>query len=182
MKSKIIIIILSILLIISLAFNAILIYRELRWADPDWFDPMNELHAGNMAPDFSIPLLTGETFTLSENKGQVVVLDFWATWCGPCVEKMPTIQILSEKYDNVVFVGINVGEDPGMVQDFISRMNFSYHIGLDEDSHLIMNLYPTIAIPYLVIINGDGIIAETIHGGSSLMKEIIEEAIINALN
>jgi len=141
------------------------------------------LQEGDIAPNFSAKLLSGETFTLSEHSGTVVVLDFWATWCGPCVDKMPTIQALSEHYENkVVFVGMNVGESFDHVQDFIARTGFSYHIGLDENEEIHRNLYPTIAIPYLVIINGEGLISKILIGGGQSMYELIEDAILDALH
>ena len=184
MKIKVIIVILSSLLAISLAFNALLIsriFRDYRMEDPDWYNPEKELRVGDIAPDFSAELLSGEIFTLSENRGTVVVLDFWATWCGPCVEKMPTIQTLSEQHEsNVIFVGMNVGEDSSWVQDFIAEKGFTYSIGLDEDYYIHRNLYPTLGIPYLVIINGDGMITKIFLGGSDTMHESIEKAILDA--
>jgi len=180
MKSKITIIILSVLLVFSLAFNAIMVYRELtRW---EIISEEYMLQAGDMAPDFSVQLLTGETFTLSEHRGTVVVLDFWATWCGPCVEKMPTIQALSERFENdVVFVGMNIGEQPQRVQDFITERGFAYPIGLDESSDIHRNLYPSPGVPYMVIINGDGMITATFLGGGEGLDEIYEKAILEAL-
>jgi len=178
MKSKAAIITLSILLAISLAFNALMISREFKSGPPEWFDPRNELNEGDIAPDFSAKLLSGETFTLSEHRGKVIVLDFWATWCSPCVEKMPTIQALSEQYESsAVFVGMNVGESFDEVKGFIANMGFTYNIGLDENEEIHRNLYPTIAIPYLVIINKEGIITKNIVGGNQSMYETIENAI-----
>ena len=186
MKSKIVIIILSVLLMVSLAFNAIMVHRELtRWnvSSEDGLQAGDELQAGDWAPDFSVQLLTGETFTLSEYRDTVVVLDFWASWCGPCVGKMPTIQTLSEQYEGrVIFVGMNVGEPPDQVQDFIAEQGFTYPIGLDENSNIHRNLYPSIGIPYMVIINGDGMITDTFLGGDEAMHELIEAAILEALH
>jgi len=182
MKSKVAIIILSSLLFISLAFNALIIYNRLKWDDPDWYDPNKELHEGDIAPDFSATLLSGETFTLSEHRGTVVVLDFWATWCGPCVEKMPAIQALSEQYESsVIIVGMNVGEAFDHVQDFITKAGFTYHIGLDENEEVYRYLYPSLGIPYLVIVNEEGLISYISIGGNSSMYEIIEEAILETL-
>ena len=183
MKSKVVIIILSALLILSLAFNAIMVYRELtRYGYADEFPPGVELQVGDMAPDFSVQLLTGETFTLSEHRGTVVVLDFWATWCGPCVAKMPTVQALSEQFeDYVIFVGMNVGEDPQRVRDFIAERGFTYPIGLDENGDIHRNLYPSAGIPYMVIINGDGVIISTFLGSARDMHQLIEDAIMEAL-
>jgi len=186
MKTKIIIAILSSLLAISLALNALLIIRILRdyrmMDDPDWYNPEKVLQEGDIAPDFSAELLSGAIFTLYENRGTVVVLDFWATWCGPCVEMMPAIQTLSEQHESdVIFVGMNVGEDSSWVQDFIDERGFTYPIGLDEESYVHRNLYPTLGIPYLVIINGDGMITKTFLGGNDSMYESIEKAILEAL-
>ena len=179
MKTRIIIIVLSVLLVLSLAFNAIMVYRELnRWEITTEY----MVDAGDLAPDFSVQLLSGETFTLSEHRGTVVVLDFWATWCGPCVAKMPSMQTLSEQFaDDVVFVGINVGESPQRVQEFIAEQGFTYPVGLDENADIHRELYPSPGIPYTVIINGDGIITETFLGGGEHMQGLIEDAILEAL-
>ena len=179
MKRKPAIMILSVLLALSLAFNALMIYRELR---PVPFDPEDEVHAGDLAPDFSVQLLTGETFTLSEHRGTVVVLDFWATWCGPCVAKMPSVQTWSEQFaGEVIFVGINVGEQGRRVLEFIEERGFTYPIGIDETADIHRNLYPSPGIPYTVIINRDGVIADTFLGGGTQMHERIENAILEAL-
>ena len=182
MKNKAIIAILSVLLALSLAFNALMIYRELRWDYADGFSPEDEVQAGELAPDFSVQLLTGETFTLSEHRGTVVVLDFWATWCGPCVQKMPTMQALSEQYEgSVIFVGMNVGENVDRVQDFIDEQGFTFLVGLDENGDIHRNLYPSPGIPYTVIISGEGMITATFLGGGEGMHERIGEAIEDAL-
>jgi len=147
------------------------------------FNAENEVHAGELAPDFTVQLLSGESFTLSEHRGTVVVLDFWATWCGPCVAKMPTIQALSEQFgDEVIFVGINVGEPRNRVQYFIDDRGFTYRIGLDERNYIHRNLYPSPGVPYMVIINADGFITDTFLGGGNNLMEIYEYAILNALN
>ena len=183
MKSKVIIVILSVLLVVSLAFNAIILYRLYREVRrSSGFNLENELQTEDIAPDFSVQLLTGETFTLSEHRGTVVALDFWATWCGPCVQKMPTVQALSEQFeDSVIFVGMNVGERQDRVQDFIAERGFTFPIGLDVNGDIHRNLYPSPGIPYMVIINGDGVITDTFLGGGASMHEQIEAAILAAL-
>ena len=176
MKSRIIIILLSAFIII---FAGIVGYFWLT-RGTSAFNPENEVQVGDLAPDFSLQLLTGETFTLSEHRGTAVVLDFWATWCGPCVAKMPTIQALSEQFgDSVIFLGINVGESQNRVQEFINERGFTFPIGLDVSSYIHRNLYPALGIPYMVIINGDGIITATFLGGGDM--DVYENAIFEAL-
>ena len=178
-KNRIAIIILSALLAVSLAFNAIMIAREFRVVG---IDLESELQVGDMAPDFSVQLLTGETFTLSEHRGTVVVLYFWATWCGPCVATMPFLQALSDQHkEHVLFVGMNIGESPRRVTDFIDERGFTFPIGLDEGGDIHRNLYPSVGIPYMVIVDGDGVIARIFLGGGDRMQSLIEDAIIEVL-
>jgi len=146
------------------------------------FNPEDEVQAGNVAPDFSVQLLTGETFTLSEQIGTVVVLDFWATWCGPCVAKMPIMQALSEQFgESVTFVGVNVGEPQSRVQAFIDERGFTFPVGVDERGYIHRYLYPSPGIPYMVVINRQGLITATFLGGGQDMKALYEAAILDAL-
>jgi len=206
MKGKIIIIILSALLLLSLAVNIIMVYRELtRWDTilddyiAQFVDttestqedaPQTEdapgaeetLQAEDIAPDFSVQLLTGETFTLSDHRDSVVVLDFWATWCRACVDKMPAMQTLSEQFeDDVIFVGMNVGEDQQRVQDFIAERGFTYPIGLDDNGDIHRNLFPSPGIPFMVIINGDGVITARFLGSGLGFEQAAAEAIVDAI-
>ena len=119
---------------------------------------------GSEAPDFSVKLNNGETFTLSDKKGQVILLNFWATWCSNCVKEMPAIEKLYEEYGNqVVIIGVNVGEDKSTVDAFIDTKNYTLPIAYDTESN-ISNLYPSAGIPYTVIIGKDGLVTETFLG------------------
>ena len=120
-----------------------------------------EMAIGSEAPDFSV---NGETFTLSDKKGQVILLNFWATWCSNCVKEMPAIEKLYEEYGNqVVIIGVNVGEDKSTVDAFIDTKNYTLPIAYDTESN-ISNLYPSAGIPYTVIIGKDGLVTETFLG------------------
>lgn len=123
-----------------------------------------EMAGGSEAPDFTAKLNNGETFTLSDRKGQVVLLNFWATWCSNCVKEMPAIEKLYEEYGNqVVIIGVNVGEDKSTVDAFIDTKNYTLPIAYDTESN-ISNLYPSAGIPYTVIIGKDGLVTETFLG------------------
>ncbi|MCL1912470.1 MAG: TlpA family protein disulfide reductase [Eubacteriaceae bacterium] len=140
------------------------------------------LSEGVKAPDFTLPLLGGGEFVLSENKGKVVFVNFWATWCPPCVAEMPAIQQLYEKYqDTVVFIGVDCGEEEDVVENFATQRGFSYNIGLDGDSYLLDSLYPSDSIPYTTVIGPDGAITKIFVGGGESMFSKFEEAIIAAM-
>lgn len=88
-----------------------------------------EMAIGSEAPDFTAKLNNGETFTLSDKKGQVILLNFWATWCSNCVKEMPAIEKLYEEYgDQIVIVGVNVGEDEDTIDTFIEAKNYSFRL------------------------------------------------------
>ena len=185
--NKVIIITLSVLLIISLYFGAVMLYRYNRlnnWlaGEGEIAEPRTELEIGEMAPDFTLPLLTGETFTLSEHRGTPVVVNFWATWCGPCVRKMPSTQALSEEFaDQVIFIGVNIGEDLRVIQNFIDEGGYTFPIGLDEGGETSFDWNPRGGVPYTVIVDSDGIIAEIFSGWADAMHTPFKSAIENTL-
>ena len=135
-----------------------------------------------LAPDFSLTLLTGEEFTLSDHRGSVVVLSFWTTWCSFCVEKMPYTQASSEYFgDQVVFVGINMGEDPDLVENFLAERGYTFLQGIDSDNSIYNNLYTSAGIPYSVIIGRDGIIVKEMVGWAYSMSDQMNAIIEGAL-
>jgi len=120
---------------------------------------------GKDAPTFSLPLAEGGTFDLSAEKGHVVVLDFWATWCGPCVRSLPGLitTLASFPTDRVKMVGINQGESPAQVKRFLEAKGLKFPVAMDADQS-ISQKYGADAIPHTVIIGPDGKVAWT-HTG-----------------
>jgi len=92
------------------------------------------------APDFELPDLEGNIRRLSDYKGQVVVLNFWATWCGPCVREMPMFQEFQDRYPEMVLLGVDEEESPETVRDFLQKMGLTYTILLDEKAELARDL------------------------------------------
>ena len=117
------------------------------------------------APDFEAELADGTTLTLSEEEGKVILLNFWATWCNPCVEEMPALQHLYDDYNasEVQILAIDCAETKGEVDGFISDNGYTFPFAYDENG-AIGELYPTNGIPYTVIIDQKGNIAETFIG------------------
>lgn len=124
------------------------------------------LSEGDSAPDFTANLADGNTFTLSEQQGKVVLLNFWATWCGPCVREMPAFEKLHTEYgDDAVILAVNCLEDTDTVDAFITENGYSFPIAYDTDGSVNMR-YPTQGIPYTLIIDGEGIIQKIYVGAA----------------
>jgi peroxiredoxin len=139
------------------------------------------IEIGNIAPDFSIPLLSGETVKLSDYRGKVVLLNFWATWCGPCVDEMPAIQQISDDFANkAVVLAVNVGEKKDKIEKFIKDKKFTFNIGLDENNEVSMK-YPTEGIPLSIVLKADGSISYTNIGAGNNMYPIYKKQIEIAL-
>lgn len=141
---------------------------------------------GDSAMDFSAQTNAGDTFTLSEQAGNVVLINFWATWCGPCVEEMPALQDLYEEYgdsDNVKIILINSGESSQTVHRFLSQNGYTMPCIYDTDN-TVNDQYGIMGIPYTVIFNKDGTVAETYEGsyGCEKQYELYKEAIEEALS
>lgn len=106
---------------------------------------------GEKTPDFSFEAIDGKTYSLKDFKGKTVWLNFFATWCGPCLVEIPELLKLSEKYEDVVFIGIGRGHTVGELKTFAESKNITYIIGADPDKK-IFNLFADKYIPrnYLI--------------------------------
>lgn len=116
---------------------------------------MKLLPVGETAPDWQLSDAEGRSHALSEYRGKVVVMDFWATWCGPCSTLMPRLQKLHEKYkDNgVVVFGVNAWEQNDPVA-FVKKKRYSYEMLLKGEG--IAEAYKVTTLPVIYIIGVDG--------------------------
>ncbi|MDI6850924.1 MAG: TlpA disulfide reductase family protein [bacterium] len=129
------------------------------------------------APDFLVETIDGQKLRLKDLKGKVVVLNFWATWCGPCRREIPELNNLVEKYkdnSNVIFVGVT-NDLRERVANFLSRNEFRYIITFDVDS--VYEKYNVTAVPTHVIIDKNGFITSRIVGSLPHMDEILSQKI-----
>lgn len=117
------------------------------------------------APDFTLGVRGGGELRLGELRGQVVLVNFWATWCGPCRQEMPLLDELYRKYQGLGFtlLGINVEEDGRLAEDFLAETPVSFPILLDPESR-VSYLYEVSAMPTTVIIDRQGNIRLTHFG------------------
>ncbi|MCB8944380.1 MAG: TlpA family protein disulfide reductase [Ardenticatenaceae bacterium] len=119
---------------------------------------------GQLAPDFTLTTAVSQSHTLSNYIGQPIVLNFWATWCGPCRIEMPYFQEASEKYNGrVTFLGINDGETPTLVTDFAAEYGVTYPLLLDNGRSVNI-LYNIRSLPTTLFINANGTVDEIIIG------------------
>ena len=109
------------------------------------------------APGFSLMTKDGQAFSLDELKGDVVMINFWATWCGPCRKEMPLLDALYKRYERLGFtlVGVNVEEDPSGADKFLQETPVSFPILYDTDN-TVSKLYDVNAMPSTVLVDRQG--------------------------
>jgi cytochrome c biogenesis protein CcmG, thiol:disulfide interchange protein DsbE len=121
-------------------------------------DPAVGAGVGRVAPDFALQALDGSTFRLSEQRGKPVVLNFWATWCGPCQNELPAIQKAAEHFgDDVVFAGVDQGEKSEVVQSFADKLGLTFTIPMDTDGTIGYN-YGVQGLPTTFFIDRNGVV------------------------
>ncbi|MBL4950678.1 redoxin domain-containing protein [Neobacillus sp. YIM B02564] len=127
----------------------------------------NGLTIGAKAPDFELKTLTGETVKLSDLKGKKVILNFWATWCGPCKKEMPEMEKFFKQADkNITILAVNI--DPQLdVKGFANEYKITFPILLDKDDQ-VNKTYQVISIPTTYFIDSDGLIQNKLVGSMKL--------------
>ena len=139
--------------------------------------------AGFPAPDFTLKTAEGEAYTLSDLKGQAILLNVWATWCPPCKAEMPAIEKVYNEYKEQGFVVLAINstfqDDPLQIKPFTEEYGLSFPILLDETSDISRD-YQVRSLPSSYFINRQGIITEVVIGGpmsEALLRTRIEEAL-----
>ena len=109
------------------------------------------------APDFTLKSSTGENVRLAEQRGQVVMLNFWASWCGPCRKEMPLLDEMSKRYSSAGFVlyGVNVEEDNTDAKKLLKELGVTFPVLFDTESKA-SSLYNVDAMPTTVVIDKKG--------------------------
>ncbi|MBC8590925.1 TlpA family protein disulfide reductase [Wansuia hejianensis] len=94
------------------------------------------LQIGRKMPNFTLENLQGKEVSLSDYEGKIVLVNFWATWCKFCDAEMPDLQRLSEENEDLVVLGVNVGENHGKVEKYINKGGYNFEVLLDEDKEI----------------------------------------------
>jgi peroxiredoxin len=112
---------------------------------------------GSLAPDFTLHSVGGPNLRLGEQRGQVVLVNFWASWCGPCREEMPQLNRLYDKYRGagLVMLGVNVDEDPAKAAAVAAQLGVRFPVLLDSDKQ-VSGRYELSAMPSTVLIDRNG--------------------------
>ncbi len=121
---------------------------------------------GEAAPDFSLTLLDGTDFRLTDhltNDGRPVILNLWASWCGPCRAEMPAFDVASKLHTDVFFLGVAVEDDPIAAEEFAAEIGVTYALAIDEADR-VGRRYPSPGLPATYFISTDGLIIRTVFG------------------
>jgi peroxiredoxin len=112
---------------------------------------------GQAAPDFALKSSTGENLRLSEYRGDVVMINFWATWCGPCRQEMPLLDELYTRYQRVGFnlLGVNIDDDSGKAMAMIEELGVNFPVLFDSRKE-VSKMYQVGAMPVTVIVDRAG--------------------------
>lgn len=140
--------------------------------------------AGMRAPDFTLQeVRTGEQVSLSQFRGQPVLINFWATWCGPCRLEMPHLQGVYEQYKDegftVIAVDAKIDDGREAVLSFVDELGLTFPVVKDATGEVETNKYNVVGYPTSVFVDRDGII-QYVHRGP-MTKEFIEEKLKDVL-
>lgn len=127
--------------------------------------PAGAVTVQDTAPDFTLKSLEGANLRLDEYRGQVVLINFWASWCGPCRQEMPLLDRIHQRYVDTGFavLGINVEGEEAPARALIDKIPVTFPVLIDE-GQLVSELYKLEAMPSTVVVDRDGVV-RYIHRG-----------------
>jgi len=140
------------------------------------------LSSVNLAPDFKVTSLTGDELSLAKYRGKIILLDFWATWCGPCIYEMPEVKKIWKKYggDNFVIIGISLDTNLRALESYVEKEGIGWPQYFEGrgSGQSVSRIYGVRSIPHTVLIDQDGAVQEVgLRGGrlSGRISELIKQ-------
>jgi peroxiredoxin len=123
------------------------------------------VESGDAAPDFTLPALEGPRISLRDYRPSVVVVNFWATWCPPCIEETPSLKRFAEEMqsEGVKVIGVSVDQDEAALRKFVAETQLSFPIARDPDAAVALR-YGTFKFPETYIVDSEGKIAKKLIG------------------
>ncbi len=118
------------------------------------------------APEFELDDLRGQHHRLSDYRGKIVMINFWASWCPECIEEMPSLSIIYKKYKGkgLVVLGISADRNKEAVMKILKQIDITYPLLLDTSGGVFIKRYTVIALPTTVVIDRNGLVVERIIG------------------
>ena len=174
------------LVVLGLLGSAWIVYSREPVSQPRNFLLTEAPIVGHLAPDFILSTVEGEAYALKDlvdrdgdsGAGRPVILNFWASWCGPCRIETPHFQSASLKHNGrVAILGVNQGESAGIITDFGTSFGLTYPLLVDPENR-VNDLYSIINLPTTVFIDRQGIVREVFVG---VMNQAVLEERINRL-
>jgi tetratricopeptide (TPR) repeat protein len=132
-----------------------------------------KLASEKFAPGFRVSSNSGEELSLDKYRGRVVLIDFWATWCGPCRVELPEVKGIWKKYggDKFVIIGVSLDKNPRAFENYVKAQEITWPQYLDVNGN-IARLYNVQGIPHTVLIDQEGIIRGVGYRGGSLARKV----------
>ncbi len=135
------------------------------------------------APDFELKDTNGTLHRISDYKGKVVLVNFWASWCTECIEEMPSLNILYERFrkSDFVVLGISIDRNQSKLSDAMEKTNIAYPVLMDTKGEVFVKKFTVIGLPTSVLIDQQGLIRETIIGRHDFASNKFIEKINNMI-
>lgn len=163
-----------------LVLSAVLVIAGLTIGNSIMNNGEEQVEVGEAAPDFAVVDLKGRVHQLSDYRGQAVIVNFWGTFCKPCVNEMPMMEEYYKKYkdQNLVILGLNLNEPQVTVQSFIREYKITYPILMDDFS--VRDRYNVISYPTTFFIDSEGIIQHKFIG--EMNESVFRYRLLNILS
>lgn len=131
------------------------------------FNVTDKLSVGDKAPNFTAKGIKGKSIKLSSYKGKYVMINFWSSWCGPCINELPYIQNIAKKNKSVAVLGINTFDSYNTAKKFVLSSKYKYIKFASDFDEEIAKSYNIEAVPTSIFVDKKGIIRSIVVGGMS---------------